>query len=59
MYAVLRKIASQDPATFALEKHLEDFLVQNWGHTDLGKAYDVFTDEVLARHAHRFARPRR
>jgi restriction system protein len=35
----------EDPSTFALEKHLEDFLVQNWGHTDLGKDYDIFTDD--------------
>lgn len=35
----------EDPVTFALEKHLEDFLVGNWSHTALGKAYDIFKDE--------------
>lgn len=35
----------EDPSVFALEKHLEDFLVQNWAHTELGKAYEVFQDE--------------
>lgn len=35
----------EDPAVFALEKHLEDFLVQNWKHTELGKRYDLFEDE--------------
>lgn len=30
---------------FALEKHLEDFLVQNWTQTELGKNYDVFEEE--------------
>jgi len=35
----------EDPATFALEKHLEDFLVQNWSQTDLGKEYDVFEED--------------
>ena len=35
----------EDPAAFALEKHLEDFLVQNWGSTDLGKEYDIFEEE--------------
>ena len=30
--------AIEDAATFALEKHLEDFLVQNWAQTELGKA---------------------
>lgn len=34
-----------DPAAFALEKHLEDFLVQNWGQTDLGKEYDIFSED--------------
>jgi len=35
----------EDPSTFALEKHLEDFLVQNWKQTELGKSYDIYEDE--------------
>lgn len=35
----------EDPSEFALEKHLEDFLVQNWKSTELGKCYDLFQDE--------------
>lgn len=35
----------EDPSIFALEKHLEDFLVQNWHHTDLGKDYDIYEEE--------------
>lgn len=35
----------QYPTTFTLEKHLEDFLVENWEGTALGKDYDIFTDE--------------
>ena len=35
----------EDPAAFALEKHLEDFLVQNWAQTDLGKEYDIFEED--------------
>ena len=35
----------EDLASFALEKHLEDFLVQNWAQTDLGKDYDIFTED--------------
>lgn len=31
-----------DPAAFAMEKHLEDFLVLNWSQTELGRAYDIF-----------------
>jgi restriction system protein len=34
-----------DPSAFALEKHLEDFLIFNWASTDLGKKYDLVTDE--------------
>ena len=35
----------EDPSVFALEKHLEDFLVQNWRQTELGKKYDIFEEE--------------
>ncbi len=35
----------EDPTTFALEKHLEDFLVTNWKYTELGKGYDIFEEE--------------
>lgn len=35
----------EDPSAFALEKHLEDFLVKNWAQTDLGKRFDIFTDD--------------
>lgn len=32
----------EDPTVFALEKHLEDFLVSNWAQTELGKKYDIY-----------------
>ena len=32
----------EDPTEFALEKHLEDFLVKNWKNTTLGKEYDIY-----------------
>lgn len=35
----------EDPSAFAMEKHLEDFLVQNWAQTELGKEYDVYAEE--------------
>jgi restriction system protein len=35
----------EDPAAFALEKHLEDFLVQNWAQTELAREYDIFEEE--------------
>jgi len=34
----------EDIWTFMLEKHLEDFLVQNWKQTELGNSYDIFED---------------
>jgi restriction system protein len=34
-----------DPSVFALEKHLEDFLVQNWKQTELGKEYNIYEEE--------------
>lgn len=35
----------EDPSTFALEKHLEDFLVTNWAQTELGRAFDIYYEE--------------
>lgn len=35
----------EDPVAFGMEKHLEDFLVSNWGQTELGRDYDIYTDE--------------
>lgn len=35
----------EDPTVFALEKHLEDFLVQNWKQTELGKLYDIYEED--------------
>jgi restriction system protein len=32
----------EDPAAFVMEKHLEDFLVQNWAQTELGKLYNIY-----------------
>jgi restriction system protein len=34
----------EDPSQFVLEKHLEDFLVANWKQTELGKKYDIYSD---------------
>lgn len=35
----------EDPSSFALEEHLEDFLVKNWPHTEFGKEYDVYEED--------------
>ena len=32
----------EDPSVFALEKHLEEFLVANWHQTALGSRYDIY-----------------
>jgi restriction system protein len=34
----------EDPYAFALEEHLEEFLVKNWAQTELGKAYAIYRD---------------
>jgi restriction system protein len=35
----------EDASVFALEKHLEDFLVENWKQSELGKLYDIYEEE--------------
>ncbi len=35
----------EDVSEFALEKHLEDFLVKNWRQTDFGKEYDIYEED--------------
>jgi len=35
----------EDPIVFALEKHLEDFLVKNWNSTELGREYTIYEEE--------------
>lgn len=35
----------EEPSVFVLEKYLEEFLVSNWENTELGKKYDIFSDE--------------
>jgi restriction system protein len=32
----------ENPFTFVMEKYLEDFLVSNWKHTELGRDYEIF-----------------
>lgn len=35
----------EDPSAFAMEKHLEDFLVQNWQQTELGRSFDIYEED--------------
>jgi restriction system protein len=34
----------EDPVAFAMEKHLEDFLVQNWSQTEISKEYNIYEE---------------
>lgn len=35
----------EDPIAFAMEKHLEDFLVRNWSQTELSREFAIYEDE--------------
>ena len=35
----------EDPSVFALEQHLEDFLIANWSQTSLAAEYDLVEDD--------------
>ena len=35
----------EDTSLFAMEKHLEDFLIENWGSTSLASDYEIFSDD--------------
>lgn len=35
----------ENPSVFALEKHLEDFLVKNWSQTALGRNFDIYAED--------------
>lgn len=35
----------EDPVEFAMEKHLEEFLIKNWKNTPLGLKYDIYEEE--------------
>lgn len=35
----------EDPLAFAMEKHLEDFLVRNWNQTDLNRDFLIYEED--------------
>lgn len=37
--------AVEDPVAFAMEKHLEAFLVANWNQTELSKTYSIYEED--------------
>ncbi len=37
----------EDASMFALERHLEDFLVENWNNTELAKTYNIYEDDEV------------
>jgi restriction system protein len=34
----------EDPTAFAMETHMQEFLVKNWAQTELGKEYDIYEE---------------
>lgn len=38
-------IAVEDKSAFALETHLQEFLIENWPQTELGKQYDLYEED--------------
>jgi len=36
---------AENPSVFGLEKHLEEFLVKNWGTLDLAKKYKIYEED--------------
>lgn len=42
---VATDITVVDPSVFALEEHLEEFLVHNWAQTELGRKYDIYEED--------------
>ncbi len=36
----------QETVTFALERHLEEFMIENWSRTEIGAKYDILSDGV-------------
>jgi hypothetical protein len=39
------EVPSGDPALFYMESQLEDFLIENWDKTELGKKYDLIEED--------------
>jgi restriction system protein len=35
----------EDPVAFAMEKHLEDFLVKNWAQTELAQQFKIYEED--------------
>src|SRR5690606_2171553 len=35
----------EDPVAFAMEKHLEEFLVTNWNQTELAKDFSIYEED--------------
>ncbi|WP_269630206.1 endonuclease NucS domain-containing protein [Pelomonas sp. BJYL3] len=49
----------EDPVAFAMEKHLEDFLVQNWAQTELAQQFKIYEEdgELVGQQYHTDAGP--
>lgn len=42
---IARDEAVENPLVFAMEKHLEEFLIGNWANTEIGQTYDIWRDD--------------
>ncbi len=42
--AITQESTVSSKAEFVMEKHLEEFIVRNWSNTELGKMYDLHTE---------------
>jgi restriction system protein len=42
---IVQDAAVEDPLAFAMEKHLEAFLVENWPQTELSREYLIYTED--------------
>jgi restriction system protein len=38
-------VTVENPKAFAMEEHLEDFLIANWSQTELGLEYDIYDED--------------
>ena len=44
IYQGITNKAAVEPGLFYMEEQLEDFLIENWENTELGKKYDLITE---------------
>jgi restriction system protein len=43
--SIIKEEVISDPSLFYMESQLEDFLIENWDRTELGRKYDLIEEE--------------